>query len=277
MTLVSVVLNGHQTQYTDTKALLDFGFQNFQTVSAAEYDTEYPSIENDMTIAGLTTTQLSGLQIDPESRVTIPKSADFSSVTSQISYEMTENDPSDAIARIDYQWGQRKIGKSYLKLKASLSGGQGEDIQMPEPQAIEPHGVEPESAAPGAITGGQSSSDTGQNGSSDSGSSAPQANRSSDSPLSTFHVPTVVWIILAVLASAAVLTGLFLLIKAHLEKKEEEARMLRRQKRLARLQDGGISPAEFDLLMEQKRSSYTTTRSSRRKKRRGSSNRRFRL
>ena len=51
MTLVSVVLNGHQTQYTDTKALLDFGFQNFQTVSAGDYDTTYQSVTNDMTIA----------------------------------------------------------------------------------------------------------------------------------------------------------------------------------------------------------------------------------
>lgn len=288
MTLVSVVLNGHQTQYPDTKALLDFGFQNFQTVSAAEYDTEYPSLENDMTIAGLTTTQLSGLQIDPESKVTIPKSADFASVTSQISYEMAENDPSDAIARIDYQWGQRKIGKSYLKLKTYTSGEQTEDLRplemqddgtlpsgaeasdppAPESQSLESQGSEPQdlesqgldpqalkprAADPGAITGRQNDA------------------------LSSFHVPAAVWIILAVLASVSILAGLFLLVKAHLEKKEEEARMLRRQKRLNRLQDGGISPAEFDLLMEKKRSSYTVSRSSRRKRRRGSSSRRFHL
>lgn len=288
MTLVSVVLNGHQTQYPDTKALLDFGFQNFQTVSAAEYDTEYPSLENDMTIAGLTTTQLSGLQIDTESKVTIPKSADFASVTSQISYEMAENDPSDAIARIDYQWGQRKIGKSYLKLKTYTSGEQTEDLRplemqadgtlpsgaeasdppAPESQSLESQGSEPQdlesqgldpqalkprAADPGAITGRQNDA------------------------LSSFHVPAAVWIILAVLASVSILAGLFLLVKAHLEKKEEEARMLRRQKRLNRLQDGGISPAEFDLLMEKKRSSYTVSRSSRRKRRRGSSSRRFHL
>lgn len=79
MTLVSVVLNGHQTQYTDTKALLDFGFQNFQTVSAGDYDTTYQSVTNDMTIAGLTTSELAGLIIDPDSKVTIPKASDFSS------------------------------------------------------------------------------------------------------------------------------------------------------------------------------------------------------
>ena len=31
MTLIAVILNGHLTHYTDTKALLDFGFGNFQS------------------------------------------------------------------------------------------------------------------------------------------------------------------------------------------------------------------------------------------------------
>ena len=86
MTLVSVVLNGHQTQYSDTKTMLDFGFRNFQTVSAADYDTSYPSVENDLTIGGLTTTELYGLQLDPNGKVTLPKSADFTSVESRLSY-----------------------------------------------------------------------------------------------------------------------------------------------------------------------------------------------
>ena len=33
MKLITVILNGHQTHYTDTKALLDFGFANFQSVN----------------------------------------------------------------------------------------------------------------------------------------------------------------------------------------------------------------------------------------------------
>lgn len=58
--------------------------------------------------------------------------------------------------------------------------------------------------------------------------------------------------------------------KKYLDKKEEEARMLRRQKRLARLEDVGISPVEFDLLLERRRSSYTTKRPPKRKSRRSS-------
>ena len=41
MKLITVILNGHQTHYTDTKALLDFGFANFQSVNIADADSTY--------------------------------------------------------------------------------------------------------------------------------------------------------------------------------------------------------------------------------------------
>ena len=50
MKLITVILNGHQTHYTDTKALLDFGFANFQSVNIADADSTYSSVSNDMTI-----------------------------------------------------------------------------------------------------------------------------------------------------------------------------------------------------------------------------------
>ena len=268
MTLVSVILKSQQTQYQDTKALLDFGFQNFQTVSAAEYDTTYVSVDNDMTIAGLSASELSGIAIDPDSSVTIPKSADFSSVSSQLTYELDQKAPEEAIARIDYRWGERKIGSAYLNLKtidrtlaAPVSGaaqGQTEAAEALQTQASEHADVNPitQDAEP---------------------ASDPETNETldSDSP-AAFHIPSIVWKLLGGVIVAAVLVGIFLLIRIYQEKKEEEARMHRRQKRLSRLEDSGISSAQFDLLMEQKRSSYTTTRSSGRKKRRRSSRRHFR-
>lgn len=54
MTLIAVVLNGHLTHYTDTKAMLDFGFGNFQSLKISEFETTYTSLDNDMTIAGMT-------------------------------------------------------------------------------------------------------------------------------------------------------------------------------------------------------------------------------
>ena len=68
-------------------------------------------------------------------------------------------------------------------------------------------------------------------------------------------------VILAAVLVLILAAGIFLGVKYYLEKKEAEARMERRRRRLKRLEDGGISSAQFDLLMEQRRSSYTTRRS----------------
>ena len=280
MTLVSVVLNGHQTQYTDTKALLDFGFQNFQTVSAGDYDTTYQSVTNDMTIAGLTTSELAGLMIDPDSKVTIPKASDFSSVTSQISYDLPADAPQGAIAQISYQWGQRKIGTAYLKLSLS-------------PQAEDTAGADSSdmaSGAPGSVLSGENDSNEDSstadvesltrasgnpeggsvNSTSDSTSQTlpevtlPDKTRDDSSPLATFHVPSIVWIVLAVLFVGGAIAAIAVVLHARHEQKEEEERILRKQKRLARLEASGISQEEFDLMLERKRSSYTTTKKGKR-------------
>ena len=50
--LISVVLNGHQTHYSDTKALFDFGFRNFKSVSVAGQDSVYQDIETIWPSAG---------------------------------------------------------------------------------------------------------------------------------------------------------------------------------------------------------------------------------
>lgn len=112
--LIAVVLNGHSTHYVDTKALLDFGFRNFQSLDAADYDTTYTSITNDMTIAGLPTTDLSVLRVQSDCRITLPVGADFSDTVSSITYELPEDAPQDAIARIFYEYDGRQVGSTYL-------------------------------------------------------------------------------------------------------------------------------------------------------------------
>ena len=288
MTLVSVVLNGHQTQYSDTKAMLDFGFRNFQTVSAAEYDTAYTSIENDLTIAGLATTELYGLEIDPDCKITLPKAADFSSVDSQLSYEMTSNDPSDAIAKIDYRWGDRDIGYSYLKLKTLNIGSTDSINGMPEKlnlnlsneqeeasvedASLEGQGAESlsgEDALGRSASGGLSPEEAGGTPSAQSAgdSRGPAGSQSIDSPASPMRIPASVWIGTCTGVAAALVTGLIFLVRSYLKKKEQDERALRRQRRLARLEDVGISPDEFDTLLERRRSSYTVKNSPRRRKR----------
>ena len=289
MTLVSVVLNGHQTQYTDTKALLDFGFQNFQTVSAGDYDTTYQSVTNDMTIAGLTTSELAGLMIDPDSKVTIPKASDFSSVTSQISYDLPADAPQGAIAQITYQWGQRKIGTAYLKLSLSpqaedTAGADSSDMASGAPGSVwigvidskegfssvdsngDSHTADVESLtrASGNPEGGSVNSTSDSTSQTLPEVTLPDKTRDDSSPLATFHVPSIVWIILAVLFVGGAIAAIAVVLHARHEQKEEEERILRRQKRLARLEASGISQEEFDLMLERKRSSYTTTKKGKR-------------
>ena len=119
ITLIAVVLNGHQSHYRDTKALFDFGFSNFQSLKAADHETTYRSLENDMTIAGMTAKDSISLSLDPDSRVILPREAVFSDLTPSLSYELGQDAPKHAIARISYTYEDRKstrLNSSHIPL-----------------------------------------------------------------------------------------------------------------------------------------------------------------
>lgn len=114
MRLIVVILNGHMTHYSDTKALLDFGFKNFQSVKASDFDTFYSGVENDMSIAGLSGNTGSLLELDPNSRVTLPVTADFSDITSELTYQLPDNAVPGAVAAVNYFYDDRPIGTACL-------------------------------------------------------------------------------------------------------------------------------------------------------------------
>ena len=116
MTLITVVLNGHQTQYSDTRAMMDFGFTNFQTLKIADYETTYTALPNDMTIAGMTSSDDISLSMDTDSTIVLPMGVAFSEAQATVSYELDENAPQDAILQVEYSLEGRSVGKSYLLL-----------------------------------------------------------------------------------------------------------------------------------------------------------------
>ena len=238
--LVSVILNGHQSHYRDTKALLDFGFENFQTVKASDFDKTFTPVSNDMIIAGLPAAELSGLQLDLAGALTLPLSCDPASVTSRLTYDLAENAPSEAIARIDYMWGDRNVGSAYLTMNTIDAGSAPIPADMlAEIQDITlqaESGAEPSSAAA-------------------------QPERA------PFYIPPIVFIALGIAILLAALFAVFVAIRSYQEKKEAEARMRRRQKRMSRMGDG-VSAADIDLEMERRRNYYTSRRSHRRNRRR---------
>lgn len=265
MKLISVVLNGHLTHYTDTKALLDFGFSNFQTVNIADSDSTYSSISNDMTIAGLPATDLSVLHMQKDCYVTLPKNADISEAQSSISYELPESAPPAAVARIAYQFEGRQIGASYLLHKeASEAAVTSEQATAASANAQEEAGVSTlaeESGEEIAALPAQEETSFNQDPLAlaqtdplESSESAEKSTLGAHKPGLHLNIPPMFWIIVGAVAVTAILGSGVLTAKYRIEKREEEERSERYERRKQRLQDIGMTTSEFDMMLQQKRS-----------------------
>lgn len=243
MKLIAVVLNGHQTHYSDTKTLLDFGFENFKSLPAADYDPTYTDIENDMTISGLPTTNLSILTLDYDHHITLPMNADIRDTTSSISYELPESAPELAVAEIRYDYNGHNVGFMYLM--------RNEHAQ--EPQETIPDTF-PDTTAENIADLEHAEDSTEVLQESDAApTSARLISREKETNFK-LHIPVEFWLLLGIFLGLAILTGIVIFLRKQIQKKEEAEREERHQKRLQRLQDIGISGAEFEQLMQEKRS-----------------------
>lgn len=234
MTLIAVVLNGHQTHYPDTKALLDFGFDHFQIVKAADHETSYKALDNDMTIGGMTAQDNISLELDKNSLVVIPKDADFSDTEASLSYELDENAPDNAIARILYQYDGHSIGQVYL----CAAGQTIPKTAAQSDQTVEP-GISPQSDTP------------------DTQNAANARSKAAADPLtaSSRTGKKFPFILVGICALGLIAVGVILFFLLHSHRKEKEDLLLRRKRRLERLEDIGYSSSDFDQLLSQKRSS----------------------
>ena len=240
MTLIAVILNGHLTHYSDTKTLLNFGFNNFQNLNISDNDTTYSSVENDMTIAGLPSGDLSKIILERGSSITLPKDADFSDAEVTLQYELDEDAPENAIAKILYSYNDRAIGSAYLL---------NETVQPISLPALPPdEGTSPASAEAASSISAESNDGTVPSARSETADPG-REERSGKG----FHIPVLLWVILAAAAAAAVIMLIILALRVRHIQKERE-RKLRRAKRLRRLKEIGISSDEFDDIMASRRS-----------------------
>lgn len=116
MKLVCVVFKEESpAQFTDTVALFDYGFQNFQVLNISENEEKY-NIDNanffqsDNDIFGSSKPILS---IDEESYVIVPNMADFSDLSASIRYDVDEG---NHVAEISYSYNDTYVGKAYVNL-----------------------------------------------------------------------------------------------------------------------------------------------------------------
>ncbi len=284
MTLVAVVLNGHQTHYSDTKAMLDFGFGNFQSLKASELETTYTSIENDMTIAGMTSQDEVSIRMDDSGRVVIPKNAVFTDTASSLNYNLDSSAPKNAVARVEYTYNGRPVGSAYLQLagsRADIPSGAALTAGQEDPSSVPPQGAGRAGADGPRVNGaggsgmdgaGGSGMDSAGAGGSDingpdmngSGGQAglfadPASQRTGDGSATNIHIPSNLWTILGIIGSLAVIIVLVTVVKIQVRRREEAVSSQRRLRRIQRLEDIGCSPAEFDRIMSQRHESSTTS------------------
>ncbi len=235
--LISVILNGHQTHYSDTKALLDFGFENFRSVAVADNDSTYQKIENDLSIGGIFPDETIKLSVNQNSSITLPSNADFADVTSTLEYDLDASAPEHAVARIDYMYGEKIVGQAWLE--ASTVPGY---VPSKEVSAV----VEPESIV--------ESTEEAMKESEEEPISKPVTNPKQPSdPASNAAASSILPILKKILIGAAVIGAIGAVIFGILmyrERQEERERMIRREKRERRMKDWGYSSTEFDMIMQ---------------------------
>lgn len=256
MRLVTIILKGSTPQYwTDTKNLLDFGFTNFVSLKAADYEKTYSSITSDLNFSGLSITRPEALILDPDSRIILPKTADFSDAKAELSYDISSGDPPNSIAKINYRYNDRVVGSTFLEVNDALFQNKEAETRIataPQAEASSGSGeaLDPSAAQTSVTPSGKRSEK--------------ETEDYREKALRPFEIPLAAWLILGSVGAITVIGGAaaFFIYWKH---KDAQDFLIRREQRMKRLRDSGVSADEFYSILEQRRSSY----SSKRKRRRG--------
>ncbi len=114
MTLVTCVLNAHSNHYNDTRRLMDFGFDNFKSIKVSDYEDSNADIASDFAIGGVNMLNSKTLGVDPDTKITVPKDANFADTTKSL--EVNADTADSVPATLKYYYGDRIVGSAVLKL-----------------------------------------------------------------------------------------------------------------------------------------------------------------
>ena len=238
MTLIAVVLNGHQSHYSDT-----------------------------MTIAGMTSGDSISLELDRSGRVVIPRDADFTDTQSALTYDLDGSHPQTAIACISYTYNDRPVGSVYLcspGLEGSAASLTSQDASGASAVSIGQDG-EADNPAPSDPSGRPDAPGLQDTPEAPSNAETPHGQTPAPTPTprqditskegtaASIRIPANTLAILGIAFSLAVIIAIVAAVKIHVRRKEEEDLYLRRQRRLERLEDIGFSSSDFEKLVAQRR------------------------
>ena len=252
MTLVAVVLNGHQTHYSDTKAMLDFGFANFHTAPISQLDDRFSTLDSDLSIGGIPVGDLSDLSLE-EGMITLPLSASIGDADVSVTYQLDGLAPENAIAQVQYTYNDRLIGSAYLLNRT------GEEEEIPLIPLESPGADASNPAADASDPAAGSSADTGPQTAPESIS---QGNPETSPGEDGFSVPVFVWVLAAVAALAAAAAAVTVHLRRERQRREEDRRR-REERRRQRLREIGVSDEEFEQMMAARRATRQSGRGGR--------------
>ncbi len=234
MTLICVILNGHNSQYRDTRNLFDFGYENFQSFAVSTEDESFHQLESNLNVDGVQLVNTLGFSIDDSYHVTLPKTEGFDRVVRTMSYALTEQEKADgSFARVDYTLDGRAVGKAYICLSDESTEKAAADQEaavmeskvqetVPETIRLSEEDIEVKSTVAGQL---------------------PQESAENHAPIllnrktGRIELPKPILRVLAVLAVIALLSGVLFGVYYLLERREEFLRSRRRKRMLKHTRD----------------------------------------
>ena len=111
----------HYTTYTDTRKLLDYGFEGFINYNPAQEETDLTGLFEELKALGANLGDEAQITIDTEGTITVPAGAAYSDAARSISTELAADAPFGAIARLDYTYEGRPVGSAYIKTEQNVS------------------------------------------------------------------------------------------------------------------------------------------------------------
>lgn len=110
MTLLAVLLSGTSPAYwMETRALFEFGFDNFKLCNVAEYSQN--ADQDGSTKFDTLNVNEPYAKIDSQSKIILPKTADFSKTDLEFNYKSL---PDNVLAQLEYTYGKHKIGTANI-------------------------------------------------------------------------------------------------------------------------------------------------------------------
>jgi len=109
--LITVVLNGNKTHYTDTQELLNFGFANFKNIklSTADITTKFSS-----NISMIPDFNEYIIEPDDNASISLPNNADINDIKSTMDFESVAGLPANALCKVDYTYNDYPIGSVHI-------------------------------------------------------------------------------------------------------------------------------------------------------------------